>query len=264
MTISLSPDGHRYIAATQQRVARPFHYRWLIPWLMRKQKPATWQRLTRLSLWSLLPLTFWYVGAGWHGVAAAACVAGLSGVWKINQTYPILVDAPAMAVALLSADLFRCGLWPLGIAVALLGGCVRETTPVFAAAFAWNPLALLGLVPVAIRHFQHEGPDVLDAEARWILDHPRAASRKYHAGLPFSIYLLPWGAGLLALGHPTSQLLVLLAFAYGQCLIATDTVRLYMWAFPVMLASAVAGVPTPWLPLLVLLHLANPFATGGA
>jgi hypothetical protein len=262
--ISLSPDGHRYIAATQQRVARPFHYRWLIPKLLAKAKPTVWFWLTRLSLVGLLPAMYWYVGGGWHGLAAAACVVGLSGVWAINRRLPILVDAPGMLLALLSADLFHAGWWPLAVLLAVVGGCVRETTPIFAALFAWNPLALLGLIPVGVRHLQAEGPDVLDQEARWILDHPVKASRKYHTGIAPWTWLLPWGAGLLALGHPTLQLAAVLAAAYAQCLIATDTVRLYMWAFPVVIAAAVEGVPTRWLLLLVLAHLVNPFATGGA
>lgn len=262
--ITLSPDGHRYIAATQQRVARPFHWRWLIPFLLRNQKPTVWVWLTRLSLVGLLPATFWYVGGGWHGLAAAACVAGLSGVWAINRRFPILVDAPAMLLALLSADLIRSGLWPLAISLILIGAATRETTPIFASLFAWNPLPLLGLLVVGVRHLQAEGPDVLDDEARWILDHPRLASKKYHAGMPIATWILPWGAGLLALGSMSPQLALTLGVAYAQCAIATDTLRLYMWSFPVVLAAAVSGVPTRWLPLLVVLHLANPFAGGGA
>lgn len=261
--MDLSPDGHRYIAATHQRVARPFHYRWLIPLLMRNAKPTTWQWLTRLSLLGLLPATFWYVGAGWHGLAAAACVCGLSGVWKINHRLPILVDAPAMLVALLTACLLQNGFWPLALPLILIGAATRETTPIFAALFAWNPLPLLGLAVVGARHLQAEGPDVLDTEARWILDHPRLASKKYHAGMTFATWVLPWGAGLLALGHISPQLALTLAVAYAQCAIATDTIRLYQWSFPVVLAAAVSGVPTNWLPLLVILHLANPFAGGG-
>lgn len=257
----LTPDGVRYLAAAERRVARPFHWRWMIPALCRTNV-ARWQRLTRTSTWLLLPATWWYVG-GWAGVAAAACVCGLSGVWKFNRRWPVLVDAPGMLCALLAADCMLHGLWYLAIPLALLGGTVRETSPVFAALYAWNPLLLIGLLAPALRTLQREGPDVLDEENRWILDHPIKASRKYHAGFPIAIWVLPWGAAPVALGNPTLWLYTTLAAAYGQCLVATDTVRLFMWAFPVVLASAVQIVPPVWLVLFVVAHLANPFAGEG-
>lgn len=259
--ISLTPDGVRYIAAVHQRVPRPFHYRWLIPKVCGDSE-ARWRWQAQLSTLALLPLTWWYIG-GWPGIAAAIMVVGLSGVWKFNRKHPILVDAPGMLCALLAADLFRHSLWPLGIAVVLLAGCVRETSPVMAALYAWNPLALIGLIPVAFRQLQREGPDVLDAENRWILNHQIKAARKYHKGLPFAQWVLPWGLAVVALANVSPQLAVTLAVAYAQCLVATDTIRLYQWSFPVVLAAAVHAVPLAWLPVLVVLHLANPFVSEG-
>lgn len=258
---SITPDGRRYLAAAQQRVARPFHYRWLIPKLF-KQDGKRWFYGNRIATGALLPATWWYIG-GTQGIAAAIAVCGLAGVWRFNRAHPVLVDPYGMLCALLSADCFHHHLVPLGLALALLGGCVRETSPVWAALYAWNPLALIGVLPVAVRHLQREGNDVLGEEDRWILDHPVRASRKYHAGFPLSLYVLPWGVALLALAHPSPQLALALIAGYAQCAIATDTVRLYQWSFPVVLASAVAVVPTHALALFVVLALVNPFASEG-
>lgn len=270
--LNVTPDGARYAAASTQRVARPFHYRWLLPKLC-GQDPRRWALASYLSTLALLPAVYFFIG-GWRGVAAAVMVTGLAGVWSFNRRFPILVDAAGMACALGSADLFIHHLWPLGLALALIAGCVRETSPIFAALFAWNPLALIGLAPVAVRHMQREGPDPLlsiappadQAEHRFILDHPFAAARKYHSvdRVPRWKWVLPWGAALVALASPSPQLYLTLVVAYSQCLVATDTVRLYMWAFPVVLAAATRAVPLRWLPFLVALQLMNPYASEGS
>lgn len=262
--VELSPDGLRYLAAAQDRVPRPFHYRWLLPKLL-KEDVFRWSRVTRGALFACVPLAFLYVGGGYRGLAAAGCVIGLSGVWHFNRRFPVLVDATGMAIALASAVCVQHGLWPLGIALALIGGCVRETSPVFAALYAWNPLALIGLLAPAVRHLQREGPDVLDAENRWILDHVVKSAIKYHKTdrVPLFAWVLPWGGALVALSNFSPQLAVTMIVAYAQCLVATDTVRLFMWCWPVVLLAAVHAVPIAWLPVLVALTIANPFATEG-
>lgn len=272
--MNVTPDGHRYLAAARgERVARPFHYRWLVPKLLGATDGRRWHYANRVCLGALLPLTWWYVG-GWRGVAAALAVPGLAGVWSFNRRFPVLVDAEGMAIALASADCFRHSLWPLGLVLTLFGGCVRETSPVWAALYAWNPLALVGLAPVAMRHLQREGPDVLDDANAWVLKHPLRASAQFHLGkqsnpdlpcqrLPRMAYVLPWGVALLALANPSWQLAAALVAAYATVAVATDTVRLYQWAFPVMLASAVALVPERALALFVVAALVNPFASEG-
>ncbi len=259
--MSLTPDGVRYVASSKRRVARPFHYRWLAPTLCRDSKKR-WVWTARISVLSLAPLIWWYVG-GIRGLAAIGLLVGFAGVVRFNLEHPVLVDAPAMAAALLCACLVQDGRWMAAIPVALFAGTIRETAPVFAAAFAWSPLPLLGLIPVAIRHLQAEGPDVLDEENRWILDHPLKASRKYHQGFTIPNWVLPWGMGILCLAHPTWQLAVAAVLAYGQCLVATDTVRLYQWCWPVVALCAVQAVPLRWLPVVVVAHLANPFQGNG-
>lgn len=55
--------------------------------------------------------------------------------------------------------------------------------------------------------------------------------------------LLPWGACLLAILNPSWQLLAVLAFGYAQLLVATDTVRLYQQAAPVVCIAAATALP---------------------
>jgi hypothetical protein len=258
----LTPDGVRYFAAAEQRVARPFHLRWLLPRLL-GDNFKRWQYVTHGALFALLPLMYVYAGGGWRGLAAALMVLGLSGVWKFNRKYPVLVDATGVCLALSSAVAFQHGLWPLGLALALVGGCVRETSPIFAALYCWNPLALLGMVAPAVRSLQREGPDVLDGENEWILRHPFRAGWIFHRHKLFMNYVLPWGAAVVAFANGSPQLALTCAVAYAQCLVATDTIRLYQWAFPVVLVAAVGAVPLAWLPVIVAITLANPFAGEG-
>lgn len=261
----VTPDGHRYLAmASGQRIARPFHLRWLIPAVC-GTSPTKWRAVRYAAVCGLIPAAWWYGGFGWRGLFVALFVVGLSGVWKFNLTYPVLVDAPAMVLALLSACLFRAGgVWiAAAIAVVLVAGMTKETSPAFAALWAWSPLLLVGLLAPAVRMLWRSGDDVLDDENRWILEHPFKASRKYHKDVPTWAWVLPWGAGVVSLANGSPQLAVTLAVAYAQCAIATDTVRLYQWAFPVVAVAAAGAVPLEWLPVLAAVHLVNPFATEG-
>jgi hypothetical protein len=63
------------------------------------------------------------------------------------------------------------------------------------------------------------------------------------------------------MARPSWQLGAVLVVAYGQCLVATDTVRLYQWAAPVMILQL--ALPVAWLPVLLVLHVVNPFRTEG-
>jgi hypothetical protein len=259
----VTPDGERYLAAASgRRVARPFHYRWLIPRLCGISL-TNWRAMRLVSLAALCGAAYLHGGFGWRGLFVAAFPIGCAGVWRIHRDHPVLVDLPAMAVCLWAAVCVQHGCWIPAVLLAIVAGTIKETSPVFAALWAWNPILLVGLVAPAVRHLQHAGPDVLDDENRWILDHPFRASRKYHQGYPLRIWVLPWGVGIAGLAVLSWPLAVTVAFAYAQCLIATDTVRLYQWAWPtVAIATAAAVPPAWWLPAIVL-HFTNPFATRG-
>jgi hypothetical protein len=262
VTITATPDGQRYLAATQQRVPRPFHYRWLIPRLCGLHE-RRWRTVRTVSLVGLLPAAAWYGGVGWKGVFCAAFVVGLAGVWAFNWKWPILVDAPAMFLALLAAACAQHGYWWAALPLALLAGCTKETAPVFAAVWAWSPIPLIGLAAPAIRSLWRSGDDVLDERNAQILKHPFRAGYAFHRDLSLAAWVLPWGVGIVALANLSWPLAAVLVLAYAQCAMATDTMRLIQWAWPVVALSTAEAVPTKWLLPLIVLHLANPFRGDG-
>lgn len=253
--MTLTPDGVRYMAMRRERVARPFHLRWLLPMICGADR-LRWEVVTRASVVALGLLAWAYTGSPWM----AACVV-LPGVW-FNWRHPVLVDAPAMALALLSAVLWPI-CWPAAVAVAVVAGCVRETAPVWAAVFAWHPVLLVGLVPVGLRSLQRAGTDPVHRDE--MLAHPLRWGLRSHRGLwadPF-LMVTPWGPLVLGVAALSPQLAVALGLGYAQALIATDTVRLYQWAWPVLAAATVTVVPAAWLPLVALAIVFNPWKGDG-
>lgn len=263
MTVPITPDGVRYLAMGRRlRVPRPFHLRWLVPWLC-GDNPALWTIMSRVSILALAPLAWWYTGSPW--MMACAALPGVAFSWRA----PVLVDAPGMALALLAACLASVSL-PAAILVALVAGCCRETAPVWAAVYAWNPLLLVGLVPVAVRALLRAGPDPLTEAQNPVavaaVRHPVAVALEVRRGawLDPAVMVAPWGGLIVALAAPTTVLWVALGLGYAQLVAATDGARLYQWAWPVVAVSAVAVVPEAWLPLLALSIAFNPWKGPGA
>lgn len=222
-----------------------------------------------VSLVGLLASSFWFavlrLDAWPYRLALVFCVLGLSGVWRLSWRLPVMVDAPGQVLGLLAACCVMHGWWPLGVCIILGAGATKESAPVWAAIWAWNPILLVGLVPVAVRWLVRQGDDVLTGKHPWILAHPFRASWEAHKGWwgDPALWILPWGVGLLALYQPSWQVGVALLAGYLSVLVATDTVRLYQWAFPVVLAAALPHVPEAWLPLVVAAHVHNPWAGPG-
>lgn len=266
--MNISPDGIRYWAmAGGERVCRPFHLRWLVP-AIAGQNPAAW------VLW-----TWVFAGMAACGTAALALTneasgaqAGVAGLLflglpsvRFALSRPVLVDMPTAAFAVWAAVAFEAHPHA-GIVLALLAGCVNERAPIFAALFAWNPLLLAGLLPVAVRWFQRQGPDpVQDKTCREVVEHPFLAGRSFHRNQwrnPL-VMVLPWGGCLLALANVDWQVAVVLAVAYAQLLVATDSGRLYQQAAPLVCVTAVTVCPPALLPALVVAHWFNPWAGNG-
>lgn len=260
----LTPDGARYLALAQHEpVPRPFCYRWALPKACSASK-ARWH-VASIAGVLVAALGTGFLAPDWkRGIAAGLMLVALPSS-RFNLRNPVLVDAPAMALAVCASVAWQEGLWPLGIALTLASGTVKETGPVFAALYAWNPVLLVGLVaPAARALLAKPGPDVLDAENAWILRHPIEASKKYHKGLWLSgVMIAPWGGALVGLAALDWRLGACLAVAYAQLLIATDTVRLYQWAAPLLCVAACAAVPVVWLPVLVVVTVWNPLAGNG-
>lgn len=260
---TLTPDSARYLTIHQP--PSPFHLRPLIPWLCR-QSAIRWYLATWLGV-ALLAIGTAMLAPGWQGIAAAALVLTLPSV-RFAMTHVVLVDMAALGLAATSAGLAVHGWIIPAIALAALSGAAKESAPVFAALFAWNPLLMVGLiVPIVVMCVRRPGDDVLnDPEHDWILAHPFQAAKKYHRRMvvdAMPVLLTPWGACILALGAPSLQLGATLVVAYGQLFVATDTVRLYQWAAPVVAVSATSAVDPRWWPLMVLVTLFNPFRGDG-
>jgi len=257
INVWLTPDGYRYFAVSKKRVIKPFHLRWFLPFVLKDNLQA-WAWVTRLSIVGFAILTAVYCQNPW--MVSVALLPGIVFSWKC----PVLVDAFGMFLALLACVLLPI-YWPAAVAVALLAGCVRETAPIWSAVYAWNPILLVGMIPVAIRWLQKEGPDVLDEKGLWIVKHPFKASKEFHAGKWMSpqLMLTPWAGLILGLGAMTPQLFLALLLAYSQLLIATDSVRLYQWATPVLALATCNLLPVWAIPFVAVSIVFNPWKGDG-
>lgn len=178
----------------------------------------------------------------------------------MNALANSLIDGTAMLLMLASAICFLTGNIVLGVALSCFGGMTKESTPVFTAIACWNPWALLGLIPVALHAINPPNrSDILGDEET--LSHPFRTGLAYHKEKWFSIQwmLLPLGVCIAGLIHPSIPLLVMIAVAYAQLFVATDTVRLYSWCFPLLILSAVLIIPIEYAALAIALHWLNPF-----
>jgi hypothetical protein len=268
-SLAISPDGRRYLAmGAREAVPRPFAARWLLPRVCGASE-TRWRWSTDLHLVSLPPLLYlWlepYTADERLRAIGALLVCGLPGIWRIHLRWPVGVDPPALAWAVAAALLMRYDQPLLAVAAALIAGAMKETSPVFAACFAWHPLPLLGLLAPAIATWLVKpGPDPMSQDD--VLTNPLMASRLYHVGRWFDAKLMaaPWGVCLLAVLATDSRLavplLVTVALAYGQTLVATDTVRLYQWAAPPVIAATVTVLPSQWAVAAFAAHLLNPWA----
>ena len=260
---TLTPDSARYL--TVHTPPSPFHLRLLLPWLC-GQSATRWYLATWIGV-ALMALGTALLAPGWQGIAAAALVLTLPSV-RFSLAHVVLVDMAALGLATTSAALAVHGWTIPAIIVAALAGTTKESAPIFAALFAWNPLLLVGLlVPAVVKLVRKPGTDVLrEPEHAWILAHPIKAGRKYHARMVIDampVLVTPWGACVLALGAPSVQLFATLAAAYAQLLVATDTVRLYQWSAPVVAIAATSAVDPRWWPLMVVVTLFNPLRGDG-
>lgn len=222
----LSPDGARYFRMAHRLGAPlPFHLRWLLPWLagtsFARWRAASW------GGWALWVACVGCLG-GWP---AALLVATLSGP-ALGFRLPVLVDGLAMGLAGAAA---LPGPWWAQVALGLLAGCVSERAPLFAALWGWSPWPLVGLLAPALRGLWPAGDDdprLADTVAGEALRQPWriGLARNWHD----PNLLLPWGGLLAALLWLDGRIALTLGVAYAQLFVATDAIRLYQWAAPVL------------------------------
>jgi len=271
--VNLPPDSRRYLAMHKRRVCRPFHLRWLLPLTLRGNVKA-WTWATRTAVVAIGLLTAVYTGSPW--MAAVAFLPAMTWNWH----NPVMVDMVGMAWALATALVALEGWWWLAIPMALVGGTIRETVPIWSAIYAWHPVLLVGLIPVAVRWVMRHGADTWTDHNAFYVAHPIKAGQDFHKGRwrdPF-LMVTPWagliaGVALLTPGAFNAggvfdagggvQLAVALAAGYLPLLIATDSVRIYQWATPVLALATVAVLPAWALPLVAVSIVFNPWRGPG-
>ena len=267
-SMRLGPDAARYwIAAQGQPVARPFHLRWLLPAVCGTSLNRWWA-VWGLSWPALGVGTFLLADGGWRGVLAAALVLGLPGVWGPSVVRPIGVDLPAMAVGVWAAVLASHGVWWAAVLAAGVAACIKESAPVWVALWAWNPILLLGLIPVAFTALVVK-PQLDEVTAQPALlevhDHPFRTAFTHRAPMSSPqwpwwrnawVLAAPWGVCLAALYRPSWQTVAVLTVAYLQLLVATDTTRLlHTAAGPALAVAAASVIPVEWMLLAGVAHV---------
>jgi len=202
-------------------------------------------------------------GDGWQiSIAATVLLAALPGILGPAAVIPVGVDLPATAGTLLAVMVMSSG-HPAhivaGCVVLAWVACVRETAPVWAAVWLWSPWPLIVLVVPVIRHVTtRTGPDPLGPKFDEIAAHPVRSALAAHRGRWRDgwVMVAPWGVCLAGLYRPSLWVVVAVVVAYGQLLVATDTVRLVQHAAgPVLAVAAARTVPVEWLVLAVVVHV---------
>lgn len=250
---NISPDGHFYLAAARgESVPSPYHMRWLLPRLL-GPVPARWQWLTWISL-ACTPVAaaayFWAMGLRGAVLLFATILLSSLPAIRIPWTFPILIDAPSFAGALVVAAATLTCPWYVTLPLALILGATRESSPVFAALWAWHPLPLIG-VAASGWYLQSASSDIA-----WLRE-PRKTAWQLRRAIGFDswLYLRPFGAILAGLGAPSLQILVTAAVVTAQLFWAQDTLRLLMWCAPVLTFQAAQLIPLHWSICAILITI---------
>jgi len=243
-------------AGRNEPTPAPFWWRWLWPAIFWKTYPYHWTIGVRTCL-ALLPvamaLFLWNWGLSFFQcLTGAALIALVPGIWERSFRYKSLVDAPNHLLVLLTATAILQDRPILALILALIGGAMRETTPIFSALLSLSPLPLLGLFAVgwwrkrgeAFRNFEYYNePFKTYSLKRW--------RDGFH---PF-MYLLPFGGLIVALGSGLWNVWASLAVAVLPIFRSVDNHRLIAYASPALVLGAVTAVEPRWLPALVFLSL---------
>lgn len=269
MRFTLTPDGHRYLNMGNGLAAEPvpFALRPLLPFICRDSQ---WRWIAAMVMGITCSVVLTGFLALQHGateIQALVAMALLAGLPSLRFSFfaPVLVDMPAMALSLGAAVLWPIEpIWAFGIAS--LAGLVSEKAPIWAAVFALQPWLLLGLwAPLCSWLFFGGTRPRADDPLADTINHPIRSSLRFHSGQwrDLRLMILPWGACLVVMADLTPWLLIALAVGYAQILVATDTVRLYQQAAPVVCILAAIMIPAHLALPAVLFHWFNPWAGDG-
>ena len=251
--IYLSPDGQRYMGmANNIDQPRPFCHRFLLPEIFRT--PRKWQIFTYSSLIALGPALAYFIdGTIEQKLFGVALMVGLTGVFRINVLYPVLVDAPAMLLVVLMAALIKHHNWVLAYSLLIFAAGIKESTPIFIFLLAQNWWWALGILVSVALNYQYRNKPKVESGIK--------VGLAAHKGYWFSAseMLLPWGMCLLVVFNMNWWVFAIIGVSYGQLLIANDRARLYQWAFPAVINAVVPIIPVEWMIPVLLIHYFHPF-----
>ena len=242
----VTPDGVFYLAQAEgDAVPFPYRLRGLLPRLLGPSR-LRWHRMNSISL-VVLSAGLWVYTGSPLAILFLLCFPLLS-FWR---NAPILQDLPALALAVWAANVLGWNT-SAGIVFALLAGLVNEKAPLFAALYAWSPFPLIGYLSTGISYLgTREGPmperitaqPEMCEEMEYVLAHPFRSAQRFLRSRwgDGGLWIQPWGGMVLALFNPSFQLGATTAVAFGMCFTATDSLRMMVWALPVV-AAAVAGL----------------------
>lgn len=260
-TRQLTPDGNRYYAmGGGQAQYKPFYLRWLLPKIC-KQNELIWNLFTILPT-ALLPVLMYslLILKGYsetQSLIGGVLVLGLPGVTLINFIGKYLTDGFGMFMVLLSGIAFQTGNILIGIILTGIGTMANEKVFIYSALLSWQPLALLGGIPLLVRYLASSPARDDSQGVKDRLDNPFKTAIQFHKGRYFTM-VLNWGLCILALNDLSLQLILVLLIAYGSIIFATDYTRLYQWGFPVVVIATINQIPEMFLIPLLVLHLFNP------
>ena len=263
-TLNVSPDGRQYLdVATGKKVPRPFSLRLALPKLLGTE-PAPWILVRAVAIVAIVALSC--VWCHQHELAwgYGLAVLGLSGVVGIAWRLPILVDAPAMALALGAAVSWEARWYVPALLWVIAATLVKESAGIFAAAWAWSWVLLVPLVLLlpALWWATRGDTRIPKPDLEPALGDPVGESRSMAVGWFAPTLLLSWGPLMAAAFNPSWQLGVVVGLAWLQLVRSTDRLRLMAWAFPTVLVAA-AGV-WPWaIAVFVVAAIFNPFRGEG-
>ena len=259
--LHLSPDGEYYFRAGRgESVPVPYSLRPLVP-IVCGESWSAWYYVTYLHI-GLLGGASYLLGISLglnvtQAITVSACIAMSRSFVKMQAYFPALVDAHAHAWAMMIAVVALNGNIALSMVMAIVGALVSEKVPVFAAIYAWSWAPLIGLFATAVyfimaRHDNsHQGVDYLDKPYETAI---QAISERFTNGTWGVYFFAPLGVAWLGILGNSTAAYVALVCAVLPVLRALDYSRLIAWALPLLLVDAVKLTPTPFLPMLPIIH----------
>ena len=252
--VCLFPDSVRYLSG--EKLHFPFNLRWLIPYVLKRDK-RLWLWVTSIATILIPPLTYLYlISLGLNerlALYGSLLVLGLPGIFHFN-VIGILIDSIAIDLCLGSAICFNFGLYVPAVVFLILASLSKESSPVWITLFSMSFYPLFAfLIPLAIHYLNPPAKTDLptlqqpliqghpEIRAEYLLKHPLKAGWIYNNWLSPEMYL-QWGICIFAVlytGMAWQWVLAGVVIAYSQCLVATDSARLYQYSFPLVIYAAI-------------------------